>query len=167
MVAWPRGGPQETVASYQPEFRNAHARGIDGFALNCGGWDASEPHYKRRVLRLYDAAASLDFDFKLFVSADGRAQDELKDIVATTRGLKAQLHVDGKPVLSAYAAGGKGFTDSTALASEAESPGTFFVPHFFPATGERQISAREAAQSRNVLAVRTVISTSARRVRRT
>ena len=146
MVAWPRGGPQATVASYQAEFRDAHARGIDGFALNCGGWDASEPHYKRRVLRLYDATASLDFDFKLFVSTDGRAQDELKDIVATTQGLKAQLHVDGKPVLSAYAAGGKGFTDSTALASEAESLGTFFVPHFFPATGERQISAREAAQ---------------------
>jgi len=66
--------------------------------------------------------------------------DELKDIVATTRGLKAQLHVDGKPVLSAYAAGGIGFTDSTALASEAESPGTFFVPHFFSGTDERQIS---------------------------
>ena len=62
----------------------------------------SEPHYKKRVLRLYDAAASLDFDFKLFVSADGRAQDELKDIVATTRGLKAQFHVDGKPVIFVY-----------------------------------------------------------------
>jgi glucan endo-1,3-alpha-glucosidase len=136
MVAWPRGGPQATVASYQAEFRDAHARGIDGFALNCGGWDASEPHYKRRVLRLYDAPADLDFDFKLFVPAGGRAQDELKDIVATTRGLKAQLRVDGKPVLSAYAAGGKGFTDSTALASEAESLGAFFVPDFFPATGE-------------------------------
>ncbi|MDN7184010.1 glycoside hydrolase family 71 protein [Caballeronia sp. SEWSISQ10-4 2] len=146
MVAWPRGGPQATVASYQAEFRDAHARGIDGFALNCGGWDASEPHYKRRVLRLYDAAVHLDFDFKLFVSADGQAQDELNDIVATTRGLKAQLRADGKPVLSAYAAGGKGFSDSIALAREAESLGAFFVPHFFPATGERQISARQAAQ---------------------
>src|SRR5260370_30087985 len=41
MVAWPRGGPQATVASYPAEFRDAHTRGIDGFALNCGGWDAS------------------------------------------------------------------------------------------------------------------------------
>jgi hypothetical protein len=40
MVAWPRGGPQATVASYQAEFRDVHTRGIDGFALNCGGWDA-------------------------------------------------------------------------------------------------------------------------------
>jgi len=146
MVAWPRGGPQATVASYAAECRDAHARGIDGFALNCGGWDRSEPHYKQRVLRLYDAAARLDFDFKLFVSADGRAQDELEDIVATTRGLKAQLLVDGKPVLSAYAAGGKDFTNGTALMREAGRLGAFFVPHFFPASGERQISTREADQ---------------------
>ena len=146
MVAWPRGGPRATVASYESECRDAHARGIDGFALNCGGWDRSEPHYKQRVLRLYDAAARLDFDFKLFVSADGRAQDEMEDIVASTRSLKAQLFVDNRPVLSAYAAGGKDFTSGAALMLEARRLGVFFVPHFFPSTGERQISAREAAQ---------------------
>ncbi|MFT4436824.1 endo-1,3-alpha-glucanase family glycosylhydrolase [Caballeronia sp. 15715] len=146
MVAWPRGGPHATVASYEAECRDAHARGIDGFALNCGGWNRSEPHYKQRVLHLYDAAAHLDFDFKLFVSADGRAQDEIEDIVATTRGLKAQLLVDNKPVLSAYAAGGKDFTSGAALMREAGRLGAFFVPHFFPSSGERQISARDAAQ---------------------
>jgi glucan endo-1,3-alpha-glucosidase len=146
MVAWPRGGPHATVASYEAECRDAHARGIDGFALNCGGWDRSEPHYKKRVLRLYAAAARLDFDFKLFVSADGRAQDELEDIVATTRALKAQLLVDNKPVLSAYAAGGKDFTNGAALMREAERLGTFFVPQFFPSSGERRISAREAGE---------------------
>jgi hypothetical protein len=146
MVAWPRGGPHATIASYESECRDAHARGIDGFALNCGGWNRSEPHYKQRVLRLYDAAARLDFDFKLFVSADGRAQDEIEDIVATTRGLKAQLLVDNKPVLSAYAAGGKNFTNGAALMREAGRLGAFFLPHFFPSSAERQISAREAAQ---------------------
>ncbi|MGX7002173.1 endo-1,3-alpha-glucanase family glycosylhydrolase [Caballeronia sp. KNU42] len=146
MVAWPRGGPAATVASYESECRDAHARGIDGFALNCGGWDLSEPHYKQRVLRLYDAAARLNFDFKLFVSADGRAQDEIEDIVATTRGLKAQLFVNNKPVLSAYAAGGKDFTNGAALMREARRLGAFFVPHFFPSSGERQISAREASE---------------------
>ena len=146
MVAWPRGGPAATVASYESECRDAHARGIDGFALNCGGWDRSEPHYKQRVLRLYDAAAGLDFDFKLFVSADGRAQDEIEDIVATTRGLKAQLFVDDKRVLSAYAAGGKDFINGATLLREARRLGAFFVPHFFPSSGERQISAREAAE---------------------
>jgi glucan endo-1,3-alpha-glucosidase len=146
MVAWPRGGPHASIASYESECRDAHARGIDGFALNCGGWDRSEPHYKQRVLRLYDAAARLDFDFKLFVSADGRAQDEIEDIVTTTRGLKAQLFVDNKPVLSAYAAGGKDFTNGAALMREARRLGAFFVPHFFPSSGERQISAREASE---------------------
>ena len=146
MVAWPRGGPHASVNSYESECRDAHARGIDGFALNCGGWDRSEPHYKQRVLRLYDAAARLNFDFKLFVSADGRAQDEIEDIVATTRGLKAQLFVDDKPVLSAYAAGGKDFVDGAALVREARRLGTFFVPHFFPSSGERQIPAREASE---------------------
>src|SRR5260370_16869701 len=116
MEARPRGRRQATVATYQAEFRDAHTRGIDGFALNCGGWDASEPHYKKRVLRLYDAAASLDFDFKLFVSADGRAQDELKDIVATTRDLKAQLHVNGKPPLSPYPPLAQRSTPTTPLA---------------------------------------------------
>jgi len=146
MVAWPRGGPHATVAAYESECRDAHARGIDGFALNCGGWDRSEPHYKQRVLRLYDAAARLDFDFKLFVSADGRAQAEIEDIVATTRGLKAQLFVDNKPVLSAYAAGGKDFTHGAALVREAGRLGAFFVPHFFPSSGERRISADGATR---------------------
>jgi hypothetical protein len=146
MVAWPRGGPQASIESYRAEFRDAHARGIDGFALNCGGWHRSEPHYKQRVLRMYDAAAQLGFEFKLFVSADGRAQDEIEDIVASTRGLQAQLRVDGKPVLSAYAAGGKDFADGAALSLRAEQLGAFFVPHFFPDTGEQQISARAADQ---------------------
>jgi hypothetical protein len=96
MVAWPRGGPEASIESYRSEMRDAHARGIDGFALNCGGWDLNEPHYKRRVMDMYEAAASLAFDFTLFVSADGRAQDEIVDIIESTRSLKAQLRIDGK-----------------------------------------------------------------------
>src|SRR5258708_5022932 len=115
MVAWPRGGPHASVESYQSEFRDAQARGIDGFALNCGGWDKSEPQYKRRVLQMYDAASHLDFEFKLFVSADGKAQNEIDDIIATTRELPAQLWVDGRPVLSAYAAGRKNFAAGAPL----------------------------------------------------
>ncbi len=51
---------------------------------------------------VHPAAGQLNFEFKLFVSADGRAQDEIEDSVASTRDLKAQLRVDGNPVLSAY-----------------------------------------------------------------
>jgi hypothetical protein len=50
---------------------------------------------------VHPAAGQLNFEFKLFDSTDGRAQDKIEDSVASTRGLKAQLRVDGKPVLSA------------------------------------------------------------------
>lgn len=146
MVAWPRGGRQASIESYRSEMRDAHARGIDGFALNCGGWHRSEPQYKQRVMSMYEAAGSLDFDFTLFVSADGHAQDEIDDIVESTRGLKAQLRMDGKPVLSAYAAGGKGFSNGAALIDHARRLGAFFVPHFFPETGERLITPVAADQ---------------------
>ncbi len=124
--------------------RDAHARGIDGFALNCGGWDLNEPHYKRRVMDMYEAAASLAFDFTLFVSADGRAQDEIVDIVESTRSLKAQLRIDGKPVVSAYGAGGKRFSGGPVLIDRAKKLGAFFVPHFFPESGERRITPTAA-----------------------
>jgi hypothetical protein len=146
MVAWPRGGPQASIESYRSEMHDAHARGIDGFALNCGGWDLNEPHYKRRVMDMYEAAASLAFDFTLFVSADGRAQDEIGNIVESTRGLKAQLRIDGKPVVSAYGAGGKRFSDGAALIDRVERLGAFFMPHFFPESGERRITSLAADQ---------------------
>lgn len=144
MVAWPRGGPQASIESYRSEMRDAHARGIDGFALNCGGWDLNEPHYKRRVMDMYEAAASLAFDFTLFVSADGRAQDEIVDIVESTRSLKAQLRIDGKPVVSAYGAGGKRFSGGPVLIDRAKKLGAFFVPHFFPESGERRVTSTAA-----------------------
>ncbi|WP_342885205.1 endo-1,3-alpha-glucanase family glycosylhydrolase, partial [Staphylococcus gallinarum] len=72
---------------YVMEFRDAHQRGIDGFALNCGGWNRSEPLYRTRVLTMYRAAEQFGNNFKLFVSADGKAQDELEDIVHSITGL--------------------------------------------------------------------------------
>jgi glucan endo-1,3-alpha-glucosidase len=144
MVAWPRGGPQATIASYQSEFTDAHARGIDGFALNCGGWNVTYPYYKQRVQAMYQAASSLGFAFKLFVSMDGAAQNEIDDIVATTSSLPAQLLINGRPVLSAYAAGGGNVANLAALVRQAESLGAYFVPHFFPSTGEQQITATTA-----------------------
>ncbi|EEA02858.1 conserved hypothetical protein [Burkholderia sp. H160] len=146
MVAWPRGGPEASLDSYQAEFRDAHSRGIDGFALNCGGWDASEPQYKRRVLQMYDAASKLDFDFKLFVSADGEAQNEIEDIISTTAELPAQLISDGRPVVSAYAAGGTSVANRELLIQKVKKLGAYFVPHFFPSTGEKQIYPAQAEE---------------------
>jgi len=81
----------------------------------------------------------------------------------TTRDLKAQLHVDGKPVLSAYAAGGKGFTDSTATRPRSREPGCVLRAPLFSGHGRApDLRARSHSGRPNVLAVRTVTSTSAR-----
>ncbi|WP_342611692.1 glycoside hydrolase family 71 protein [Burkholderia ambifaria] len=146
MVAWPRGGKTAGPEQYAQEMRDAMAAGIDGFALNCGGWHASEPYYKRRVEMIYDAADRFDGAFKLFVSADGNAQDELADIIRTVRGRRAQLTVDGRPVLSAYALGGRHGTGARSLIETARCLGAYFVPHLFPSTGEREIDASVAAE---------------------
>jgi glucan endo-1,3-alpha-glucosidase len=149
MVAWPRGGPNAGINDYIAEFRDAQQRGIDGFALNCGGWNRSEPLYRTRVLTMYRAAEQFGNGFRLFVSADGKAQDELDDIVHTTAGLPAQLTVDGKPVVSSYALGGKDAARCEALIAQAESLGAYFVPHFVPSTGEAEIGVAVASEVAN------------------
>jgi hypothetical protein len=149
MVAWPRGGPNAGIDDYIAEFRQAQERGIDGFALNCGGWNRSEPLYRERVLTMYRAAEQLDNGFKLFVSADGKAQDELDDIVRTTADLPAQLTVNAKPVVSSYALGGKDAGRCEALIAQVESIGAYFVPHFVPSTGEARIDVAVANEVAN------------------
>ncbi|MFM0238857.1 glycoside hydrolase family 71 protein [Paraburkholderia phytofirmans] len=149
MVAWPRGGPQAGIDDYIAEFRDAQQRGIDGFALNCGGWNRHEPLYRLRVLTMYRAAQQFGNGFTLFVSVDGKAQDELDDIVRTIAGLPAQLRVDGKPVISSYALGGKDAARCEALAVQAESLGVYFVPHFVPSTGEAEIDTVVASEVAN------------------
>ncbi|VWD20565.1 glycoside hydrolase family 71 [Burkholderia lata] len=145
MVAWPRGGKNAGPDQYVREMQDAMAAGIDGFALNCGGWSAFEPYYKRRVVAMYDAADRFDGAFTLFVSADGRAQDELEDIVRTVRERRAQLMVDGRPMLSAYALGGLEGTRAQSLLETAQRLRAYFVPHRFPSTGEREIAPDMAA----------------------
>lgn len=146
MVAWPRAGPNATIEDYQAEVREAIAHGIDGFALNCGGWSKSEPQYKRRVLQIFEAVSALKADFWLFVSADGRAQEEIEDIVRSTADKPNQLKVNGKPVLSTYAAGGKRSADRASLIELARQLGLFFVPHFVPNSGEEEIKSGQALE---------------------
>lgn len=146
MVAWPRGGRAAGPEQYAAEMRDAMAAGIDGFALNCGGWHASEPYYKQRVEAIYDAADRFGGAFTLFVSADGDAQNELDDIVRTVRGRRSQLAVNGRPVLSAYALGGRNGARARMLTETAKRLGTYFVPHLFPRTGEREIDGDAAAE---------------------
>jgi hypothetical protein len=53
MVCIPTYGGASKVEDYQREIRAAQAAGIDGFALNCGGWTVRELHYKKRTRLIY------------------------------------------------------------------------------------------------------------------
>ncbi len=133
MVCIPTYGGDSKIADYQREIRAAQAAGIDGFALNCGGWTLREPHYKQRSLLIYQAAKELGTDFKLFFSADyatGLTSDETRDMVETFRSHPNQFRYDNKPVLSTFAGGReqtdfirKEFTGDRAIV---------YVPFYYP-----------------------------------
>ena len=108
MVCIPTYGGNSSVADFQREIRDAQAAGIDGFALNCGGWTLREPHYKRRVLLMYRAAQEMETGFKLFLSADyatGLTSEETRDMVESFRTHPNQFRHEGKPVLSTFGGG--------------------------------------------------------------
>jgi hypothetical protein len=105
MVCIPRAGGDATVADYMAEMREAQACGIDGFALNCGGWSLREPHYKARTTLLYEAAKQLGTGFQLMISADyatGLTLEETRDMIVSFRDHPNQFKWDGKPVLSTF-----------------------------------------------------------------
>ena len=105
MVCIPRAGGGATVTDYMAEMREAQAVGIDGFALNCGGWSLREPHYKARTTLLYEAAQRLGTGFRLMISADyatGLTLEETKDMLVSFGNHPNQFKWDGKPVLSTF-----------------------------------------------------------------
>ena len=136
MVALPAAGSRSTVEDYKREIVTAREFGIDGFALNCGGWTVEPftPSYKARVLSIYQAAKEVSPDFKLFLSADFATRlsfAEFVDMVETFRGHPNQLHHARKPVISTF--GGEA-QKLTALAS-AEFVGEraiSLVPFYYP-----------------------------------
>ncbi|NCO34001.1 MAG: glycoside hydrolase family 71 [Armatimonadetes bacterium] len=133
MVCCPADGGGATVEDYKREIQAAQERDIDGFALNCGGWTAREPHYKRRALMIYQAAKELGTDFKLLISADyccGLTLDETRDMIETFRDHPNQFRHDGKPVLSTFS-GRKavtGFIQKEFTGDRA----IVFVPFYYP-----------------------------------
>ncbi len=107
MVALPTAGGDASVEDYKKEIEQAQALGIDGFALNSGGWTIEKkiPSYKERTSRIYEAAKQLGTGFKLFISADFATKlnfPEFTDMVLSFRDHPNQLKVDGKPVISSY-----------------------------------------------------------------
>jgi hypothetical protein len=133
MVCIPTYGGDSKVADYQREIRAAQAAGIDGFALNCGGWTLREPHYKKRMLLIYQAAEEMGTGFKLFISADyasGLTFDETRDMVESFRSHPSQFCYDGKPVLSTF--GGKRAQTDFVAKEFTGSRAICYVPFYYP-----------------------------------
>lgn len=126
-------GPGAIVDDYEKEIREAQSRGIDGFAINCGGWSIKEPRYKERVLKIYEAARKLGSGFQLMISADMAGtltREEIRDMVESFRDHPNQFRRDGKPVLSTYH-GDKALTEW--VAQEFAGPRDIvFLPYYFP-----------------------------------
>nr|WP_319566520.1 endo-1,3-alpha-glucanase family glycosylhydrolase [uncultured Rhodoferax sp.] len=149
MVCCPAAGGAATVEDFMDEIREAQSRGVDGFALNNGGWNITEPHYEVRTLRIYAAAEKLNSNFKLFISADRKVKDEIEDIVNTVKNLPNQLKVSGRPVLSTFGGEIGAVTNDKGLVSRARGTGAFFVPYFYP---RPQVKERPSAEDARDLA---------------
>jgi hypothetical protein len=75
---------ERNIASYEREIRQAQAVGIDGFALNAGGW-LKEPRYIRRASEMFEAAVRLQSRFRLMFSADMCCSNDAEDVVDMMR----------------------------------------------------------------------------------
>lgn len=132
MVCCPTVGGAATLDDYKREIQEAQKRGVDGFALNCGGWLKTEPHYKARTLLIYEAARQLGTGFQLFVSADGAALNEMPDIIRSFKNHPNQFRYNGKPVLSTFAGEGVDNAIGKVRIQIAHDEGAVFVPYFYP-----------------------------------
>jgi hypothetical protein len=106
----PADAPSEAViASYEREIRQAQAIGIDGFALNAGGW-FKEPRYIKRASEMFEAAYRLNSNFKLMFSADmccSNGADDVEDMIrrfaSSPRYSSLYYKRDGKFLLTTFA----------------------------------------------------------------
>lgn len=157
MVCIPRAGGDATVEDYMAEMREAQAAGIDGFALNCGGWSLTEPHYKARTTLLYEAARRLGTGFQLFLSADYATAltfEETRDMLVSFGGHPNQFRWDGKPVLSTFAGEGADNAHGRELIAflDREFPDgkgghdVCFVPYFYPRPNITELPTAEHAE---------------------
>jgi glucan endo-1,3-alpha-glucosidase len=97
------------IASYEREIREAQAIGIDGFALNAGGW-LHETYYIRYAAQMFEAAFRLHSGFKLMFSADmccgngiADVEDMMRRFAGNPRYASAYFSYRGAFVLTTFA----------------------------------------------------------------
>jgi hypothetical protein len=97
------------IAAYEREIEQARSLGIDGFALNAGGW-LKQPYYVRYAAQMFEAAARLNDGFKLMFSADfccGNTAADVEDMMRRFASNPRYAHVyfsyHGRFVLTTFA----------------------------------------------------------------
>jgi hypothetical protein len=150
MVCCSTAGGEATVNDFKQEIVEAKKRGLDGFALNCGGWEKGD--YRNRVIQMYEAARQLGNDFKLFISMDyccGNGLQDTQDAIERFKNHPNQFRHNGKPVLSTF--GGESRNPQTGQEKIAlvKGLGSIFVPYFFPASYREHPTPDDIAQLSN------------------
>lgn len=97
------------IAAYEREILQARALGIDGFALNAGGW-LRQPYYIEYAAQMFEAAARLNDGFKLMFSADmccgnnaADVEDMMRRFAGNPRYARVYFRWHGKFVLTTFA----------------------------------------------------------------
>src|SRR5580698_11005923 len=97
------------IASYEREIREAQAMGIDGFALNAGGW-LNQTYYVRYAAQMFEAAVRLNSGFKLMFSADmccgngiADVEDMMRRFAGNPRFAAVYFRYRGADVLTTFA----------------------------------------------------------------
>jgi len=100
---------EAAILSYQHDIQQAKNIGIDGFALNAGGW-SQEPRYILRASEMFEAAYRLHTNFKLFFSADmccSNSAEDVEDMMRRFANNKRYSAIyfrkDGRFVLTTFA----------------------------------------------------------------
>lgn len=132
MVCCPAAGSHAGAKEFEREILAAQAAGIDGFALNTGGWQR-EAHYRTKILAFYRAARELGTGFLLFPSADfccGLTDDEVVDMMRSVYEHPNQFRFEGRPLLSTFTGGENLKNIADRLAAEGKPIAV--VPYVFP-----------------------------------
>ena len=119
---------QPPNGSYVNDIKLAKGAGIDAFAVNYGGWNADWARLEAQLDAFYTQAKSLNF--KLFISFDLTSVTDPAMIVSLTNQYAshaAQLHVEGKPMLSSFQTDPPAWDWQNDVLSKL-TPKPFFIP---------------------------------------
>jgi glucan endo-1,3-alpha-glucosidase len=134
------------VQAYEKEIQQAQAAGIDGFALDVGGWlseGVSSEYYIAYASQMFQAAYDLNSGFKLFFSDDfccgntvGDAEDMMRRFANNPGFSTVYYQYDGAFVLSTFSGetqiGTAGFQQIRSDLANGTNPSTQSVSSTWP-----------------------------------